>query len=117
MVIGDKRCCSPCDRREFKRRREALVSLALERLSPGDHARFGLRRDTILDGNAPEVYDALTRITDIPISLDCCSMASAYDLYFWQAPDSPNSILPLLGMLYDAGFTAIDLPNASGQTP
>lgn len=102
--------------REFKRRRDDLKALALEHLMLADQAKYDLLSEAPLDARAPEVFEALTNTTKVPVSLDCCSMASAYDFEIESTRGVPIA-LALLNMLYDSGFKAVDLPNTKGHTP
>ncbi|KAK4160822.1 hypothetical protein QBC43DRAFT_109521 [Cladorrhinum sp. PSN259] len=96
---------------EFARRRQAVNSIALEVLLAPEIAMFGLSRSQVLDRNAPAVYDALQSRMDIPAYLNCCSMTSAYDSPIRLVPSTQH-----LDILFDAGFTSVDIPDASNLT-
>ncbi|OTB03010.1 hypothetical protein M426DRAFT_322237 [Hypoxylon sp. CI-4A] len=111
------RCYEPIFRmvaEELRRRRETLKEHALNYLSREERDKMGISKTWALDENAAEVYRLLERMINVPKRLNClmgtsphCSDAlysHDYSVYYHK-------------ILYDVGFTNLNVPCMHGVTP
>ncbi|KAI1375306.1 hypothetical protein F4677DRAFT_134202 [Hypoxylon crocopeplum] len=96
---------------DLAKRREAVKVLALHHLTREEQNAVGVSESWVLDENGPAIYDALSRKIDVPKNLDCLSGGS---------PHCPRAIktsdIDYHKMLYDAGFTNVEVPYIHHRT-
>ncbi|KAB5576263.1 hypothetical protein GE09DRAFT_619905 [Coniochaeta sp. 2T2.1] len=95
---------------ELRKRRTALRDLAIQFLSPNVQKELGISKEEMLDANAEAVFHRLKQVTDVPDALDC--WVSPYHMLDWDYATCKH-----LDKFHDAGFRAVDIPDAEGYTP
>ncbi|KAI0383216.1 hypothetical protein F5Y04DRAFT_287387 [Hypomontagnella monticulosa] len=102
--------------KEVLTRGEEFKSFALQRLSQDEQDEVGLSKSCVIHENGPEIYRSLKRRFGVPERLDCMLGGSPLcSQYFSYIKD--YSVLSRHKMIYDAGFTWVNIPCAHGMAP
>ncbi|KAF4944054.1 hypothetical protein FSARC_14774 [Fusarium sarcochroum] len=96
---------------ELFHRLDTLKTLALQHLSQQQTDLMEISKLGPLDCSISQVYESLSSRIVLPEYLDFRDMSSAYDI-----PMGLNTT-EHLNMIYEAGYSRVDIPNTRGHTP
>ncbi|KAI0377687.1 hypothetical protein F5Y04DRAFT_175138 [Hypomontagnella monticulosa] len=100
---------------ELRRRRKAIQVLALQHFTKQEKVGLGLSESWDLDENGQQIYLLLQQKTHVPDKLDCLEMRSPYCSAGFMRYRS--TCLERYNIIYDNGFTRVDLPCHHGCDP
>ncbi|KAI1413166.1 hypothetical protein F5Y13DRAFT_189528 [Hypoxylon sp. FL1857] len=112
-VLSIASSCMPIFRiatEELRRRREDIKKLTLLYLNQDERNRLGLPSSWAMDENGREIYRLLEQRTIVPKELDCLAGGSPH--CSWNVRSTQHH-----GVLYDAGFTNLNVPCRHNKTP